>query len=205
MVSCGDLLAILFPEKQIISLWNGRDERWLAYVDVASNLQLDRFHVVDIGVSSNLLAVSVRNIELGNCLLFWRLDTVQRAGMDPYFTGMVQILNGTSTGSQATIHINDIWVGIFCFGDQDLRIIDQSDLFTEEKSQIAASANKVHSEEAGNKWRQIIVNNATTAVRYVSLQPGHSSHVAAEVEYFDFSNRSCVSTMVFRNRINNNQ
>jgi hypothetical protein len=205
MVSCGDLLAILLLGKQIVSLWNGRDERWLADVDVASNLQLDRFHVVDIGVSSNLLAVSVRNIELGNCLLFWRLDTVQRAGMDPYFTGMVQILNGTSTGSQATIHINDIWVGIFCFGDQDLRIIDQSDLFTEEKSQIAASANKVHSEEAGNKWRQIIVNNATTAVRYVSLQPGHSSHVAAEVEYFDFSNRSCVSTMVFRNRINNNQ
>jgi hypothetical protein len=63
--------------------------------------------------------------------------------MDPYFIGMVQILNGTSTGSQVPIHINDKWVGIWLFGDQkqDLHYIDQSDLFTEDKSQIAASAN----------------------------------------------------------------
>jgi hypothetical protein len=43
MISCGDLLAILLVDKHIVSLWNGRDERWLADVDVASNLQLDRY------------------------------------------------------------------------------------------------------------------------------------------------------------------
>jgi hypothetical protein len=210
MISCGDLLAILLVGKQIVSLWNGRDEMWLADVDVASNLQLDRCHLAlhgDIGVSSNLLAVSGRSIELGNCLLFWQLDSGQRAGMDPYFIGMVQILNGTSTGSQVTIHISDKWVGIWLFGDQkqDLHYIDQSDLFTEDKSQIAASANVADSEEAGNKWRQFKLEKERgwRVLRYVSLQPGHSSHVAVELEYRYYSNHSCVSTRVFRNRINN--
>jgi hypothetical protein len=210
MVSCGDLLAILLVGKQIVSLWNGRDEMWLADVDVASNLQLDRCHLAlngDIGVSSNLLAVSGRSIELGNCLLFWQLDSGQRAGMDPYFIGMVQILNGTSTGSQVPIHINDKWVGIWLFGDQkqDLHYIDQSDLFTEDKSQIAASANVADSEEAGNKWRQFKLEKERgwRVLRYVSLQPGHSSHVAVELEHRYYSNLSIVSTRVFRNRINN--
>jgi hypothetical protein len=206
LMVCGDLLALLIPRKKIVSLWNGRDERWLADVDVASNLQLDRFWVVDIGGSSNLLGLTFGSFG-GGGLLFWRLDTDQQAGMVPYFIGMVQ-LNKTLE----RIHINEKWVAIWLVDDQkqDLLYIDQSDLFTEDKSQIAASANVADSEEAGNKWRQFRVEDGTSAsvkYRYVRLQPGHSSHVAVELEYrySDNSNRSGVSTRVFRNRINNNQ
>jgi hypothetical protein len=188
LVSCGDLLALLIPRKEIVSLWNGRDERWLADVDVASNHQLNRFDLIDIadiGVSSNLLGLLVRSIKLGNCLLFWRLETDQQAGMVPYFIGMVQI----RYNSRTRIHINEKWVVIWLCGDQkqDIHYIDQSDLFTEDKSQIAASANVADSDEAGNKWRQLGVEGGVC--RHVSLQPGHSSHVA-------------MSTRVFRNRIN---
>jgi hypothetical protein len=204
MVSCGDLLAILLLGKQIVSLWNGRDERWLADVDVASNLQLNRFDLIDIadiGVSSNLMALSVGTKKLRNCLRFWRLETDQQAGMTPYFIGMVQIRDR----SLKNIQINEKWVVIW-LGD-DLHYIDQSDLFTEDKSQIAASANVANSEETGNKWRQIGLENGRGKGQlwYLRLQPGHSSHVAVELDYRYNDNMNCsgVSTVVFRNRINN--
>ena len=177
MVCCENLLVVLFFETGQVSLWDGENETWLADLDISSVITHDQFETREITVSKDLLAVYVSVYDLGNRVLFFRLNTGQPAATHPQLVGMVEIKFG-----QISVHMNEKWVGLWRVNGRELVVIKKTELFSGDQSQVAKIAKVADPKQAINLWRN--VGHAKNA-SYLNLQPGSSNHLAVEHKLFD--------------------
>jgi hypothetical protein len=186
MVCCENLLVVLVFEvfeTGKVSLWDCKNEIWLADLDISSVITHDQFETRELTVSKDLLAVYVSGDDLGNRVLFFRLNTGQPAATSPQLIGMVKIKFG-----EISVHMNEKWVGLWNLIGQELVVIKKTELFSEDQSQVAKIANVADPQQAGNLWRN--VGHAKDA-NYLNLQPGSSNHLAVEYELFDKTKPHC--------------
>jgi len=171
MVCCENLLVVLVVETGQVSLWDGKNETWLADLDISSVITHDQFETREVTVSKNLLAVKVSVDGFWNRVLFFRLNTGQPAATPPKFIGMVEIKLGQF------VHMNEKWVGLWLAACRELVVIKNTELFSEHQSQVAEIATVADPQQSGNLWRN--VGHAKDA-SYLNLQPGSSNHLAVE-------------------------
>jgi hypothetical protein len=177
MVCCENLLVVLVLETGQVSLWDGKNETWLADLDISSVITHDPFWTHELTVSKDLLAVYVSGDDLGNRVLFFRLNTDQPAATPPQLIGMVKIQFG-----EIFVHMNEKWVGLWRVNGRELVVIKKTELFSEDQSQVAKIAKVADPKQAINLWRN--VGHAKDA-SYLNLQPGSSNHLAVEHKLFD--------------------
>jgi hypothetical protein len=177
MVCCENLLVVLVFETGRVSLWDGKNETWLADLDISSVITHDPFWTHELTVSKDLLAVYVSGDDLGNRVLFFRLNTGQPDATSPQLIGMVKIKFG-----EIFVHMNEKWVGLWRVNVRKLVVIKKTELFSEHQSQVAKIANVADPQQAGNLWRNV---GHVKDANYLNLQPGSSNHLAVENELFD--------------------
>jgi hypothetical protein len=88
MVCCENLLVVLVFETGQVSLWDGKNETWLADLDISSVFTHDQFETRELTVSKDLLAVYVSGSGLRNRVLFFHLNTGQPAATPPQLIGI---------------------------------------------------------------------------------------------------------------------
>jgi hypothetical protein len=168
---------VLVLETGQVSLWDGKNETWLADLDISSVITHDPFWTHELTVSKDMLAVYVSGDDLGNRVLFFRLNTGQPAATPPQLIGMVKIQFG-----EIFVHMNEKWVGLWNLIGQELVVIKKTELFSEDQSQVAKIATVADPQQAGNLWRN--VGHAKDA-SYLNLQPGCSNRLAVKHDLFD--------------------
>jgi hypothetical protein len=178
MVCCENLLVVLVFETGQVSLWDGKNEAWLADLDISSVITHNPFLTYELTVSKDLLAVYVSGSgRRNNRVLFFRLNTGQPAATPPQLIGMVEIKFG-----EISVHMNEKWVGLWREIGRELVVIKKTELFSEDQSQVAKIAKVADPKQAINLWRN--VGHAKDA-SYLNLQPGSSNHLAVEHKLFD--------------------
>jgi hypothetical protein len=167
---------VLVFETGQVSLWDGKNEAWLADLDISSVITHNPFLTYEVAVSKDLLAVYVSVYDIGNRVLFFCLNTGQPAATHPELVGMVEIKFG-----EISVHMNEKWVGLWHV-NRELVVIKKTELFSEDQSQVADMATMADPQRAGNLWRNVgHVKDAS----YLNLQPGSSNHLAVEHKLFD--------------------
>jgi len=179
MVCCENLLVVLVFGTGPVSLWNGKNETWLADLDISSGLPDDHFRTYEVTVSKDLLAVYV-GVGIRWCrVLFFRLNTDQPAASLPQLIGMVDMVDIDNL-DDISVHMNEKWVGLWRVKGVELVVIKKTELFSEDQSEVVEMAAVADPQQAGNLWRK--VGDARLAT-YLNLQPGSSDHLAVEHDH----------------------
>jgi len=93
MVCCENLLVVLVNTNQV-SLWNGKNETWLADLDISSIIPDDYLYACEVTVSKDLLTVHGYGNDLKERVVFFRLNTGEPAATLPQLIGTVKIKYG---------------------------------------------------------------------------------------------------------------
>jgi hypothetical protein len=107
MVCCENLLVVLFFETGQVSLWDGKNETWLADLDISLGIpNNDHFYSHEVTLNKDLLALYLYGSHLRNRVLFFRLNTSQTAATPPQLIGVVEI----NFQMLVVVHMNEKWV-----------------------------------------------------------------------------------------------
>jgi hypothetical protein len=159
-----------------VCLWNLQDEAWLENLPIQSVAPTEDFDLLNIAVSTNLLAVIVAGKGWPRVVqtLFWHLDTVQPCVSAPQFLGNVCMPE--MYGYPEQVHITGKFCGIVLECGTQFLYAERSKLFSGENSQVANLAKVADPLKSGGLWRQLKVCNSSLFELF--LEPGNSNRIA---------------------------
>jgi hypothetical protein len=158
-----------------VSLWNGNDEVCLEDLGISSRLQENYGNDANVALGENLLAVSYCSAQE---TLLWRLNTSQPTNPSPQFMGTVRHVN---FWFMLDVMMNESFFGFHytSLSSEELLVINQVNLFSDDRNSVAEQAQMARPGVAGNGWYRM-EGVALGQWNIGQMEPGKSVRLAVE-------------------------